>query len=170
MTDALGAEARELLAALKAAGIDVTPRSPHRVEQVPRSESLRALWRGTGMRTMLLAQGLTEQDVFGPQPAGEVRHVRYLYDLGSERLALDEFPGEEAAAEYAYRLTPDGAAHRGPGPLVTQHELPSPRLPLHWFRLGRLLVLYEGSSATVLALLQQRCGAQIAGATGSAAT
>ena len=86
-------------------------------------------------------------------PYFRVRAARYL--LNGENLQAFEYESADQTASDASRIGPDGTSIG-----ATQVDWVSDP---HFYRSGRLIVLYVGRGATILALLQSVLGPQIAG-------
>lgn len=94
----------------------------------------------------------------GPREALEQPFIAargFLVPVEGEGVQVFEYPDAAAAAAEAARVSPDG----------TQVGLSRPlwAAPPHFFRNGRVLVLYVGEDARVLRRLQAVLGPQFAG-------
>ena len=86
-------------------------------------------------------------------PYFRVRAARFV--LNSENLYVFEYESSAATTSEASRIGPDGTSIGATQ--VTWISDP------HFYRSGRLIVLYVGREASILALLQDVLGPQIAG-------
>lgn len=78
-----------------------------------------------------------------------------VVEVNGERLQIFEFPGEEAAQAAAETVAESGTSVGTT--MLTWQDTP------HFYRVDRLIVLYVGSDAGTLDLLQEVLGEQFAG-------
>ena len=94
------------------------------------------------------------------QSAGQVSQPFFavpgrLIAVESDQVQVFEYADERSAATDAARVSPDGGSVGGTQILWIA--------PPHFYRRGRLLVLYVGSRADIRAVLEQVLGPQFAG-------
>lgn len=117
----------------------------------------------SGLKSMLLTHGATVQDDgIGSEPfmAGTDHRVR----VNAEGVDVFEYRTTLEATYDASRISTDGSTFRGGfGPIGRTAATVDFIAPPHWFRSGRIIVLYVGRQSDLIALLQQVLGPQFAG-------
>ena len=78
-----------------------------------------------------------------------------IMNINGEGVQIFEFRQVLAAEKEAMRVSPDG--------MTIGASKPSWMAPPHFFRSGRLIVVYVGNEPTILQLLQDALGKQFAG-------
>jgi hypothetical protein len=116
-----------------------------------------------GLKSALRAHGAAVQDDgLGSQPflAGTDRRLR----VNGVGVDVFEYRTTFEASYDASRISADGSTFRGGlGPLGGQAAAVEFIAPPHWFRSGRVVVLYVGQQGDLLALLRQVLGPQFVG-------
>lgn len=117
----------------------------------------------SGLKSALRAQGATVQDEgIGSQPflAGTDERLR----VNGTEVDVFEYHTTLEATYDASRISADGSTFRGGfGPFGGQAATVDYIAPPHWFRAGRVIVLYVGRQGDLLARLRQVLGPQFAG-------
>lgn len=93
-------------------------------------------------------------------PAGNIERSffsvgGYAVTVGAETIQVYEYADEAAMATDARTVSPDGS--------TVGHTMVSWIAPPHFYKAGRIIVVYAGSDATTLQRLTQILGAQFAG-------
>jgi hypothetical protein len=115
------------------------------------------------LKAALRAHGaMIQDDGIGLQPflSGTDHRLR----VNGEGVDVFEYRSALEAAYDASRISADGSTfHGGFGPFGGQAVVVDYVAPPHWFRAGRVIVLYVGRQSAVLAQLRQVLGPQFAG-------
>ncbi|MBA3716610.1 MAG: hypothetical protein H0W87_00060 [Actinobacteria bacterium] len=97
----------------------------------------------------------------GHAPPGVLSLASTMYRVPGGELHLFRFPSEQRARQAASLVEPDGY-------MVTNdtgvNQIVDWVAPPHWFRAGREIAIYLGSSADVIGALEAIAGPQFAGA------
>ena len=121
--------------------------SPSTTQVTPEAEALAARLRAGGLPVELA--GEIEQPFFSVK--GQV------LASGAEQIQVFTFPTGEAAAAAAARVSPDGATIGATSVLWVA--------PPHFYRSGKLIVLYVGRDEKTMSALRAALGNPFAGAT-----
>lgn len=120
-----------------------------------------------GLKSMLRTQGATVQDDgIGSQPF--LAGMDYRMKVNGAGVDVFEYRTTLESTYDASRISADGSTFRaGFGPFGGTAAIVDYIAPPHWFRTGRVVVLYVGNESSVLTLLQQVLGPQFAGGAAS---
>jgi hypothetical protein len=85
----------------------------------------------------------------------------YGLNIGSERISIFEYPTSSDLQQDADRISPQGDQIRNGSSTTVVDWIATP----HFYKRGRILVLYIGNQPKIRALLQSLLGPQFAGGT-----
>ncbi len=139
-----------LLASVLTQACGSTPPEPPKGSEVPGTETI-------ALATTLEREGasVTFAEVMSMSAHPYFRMPAARYVVNGENLYAFEYETESAAATEASRIAPDGAS-------VGTTQISWVSDP-HFYRAGRVVVLYVGRQSSTLGLLQRVLGQQIAG-------
>ena len=113
-----------------------------------------------GLVPRLQSQGIKVKSP-GPEPPGVLEVPSTVYKVPGGVLHVFAFPDAQAAKEGAARVQPDGYMIRNTMGINQSVDWAAPP---HWYREGKEVAVYLGTSSEVRDALEQAAGPQFAGA------
>ena len=120
---------------------------------------------GGGSGDQGIVAGLESHDVKPasphPEPPGVLEVKSTAYEAPGGQLHVFTFPDKEVTKEAAARIQPDGYMIRN---TMGINQAVGWSAPPHWYRKGKEIAVYLGTSSEVTDALTEVAGAQFAGA------
>lgn len=113
-----------------------------------------------GLVGALRGEGIDPQSP-KPEPPGVLEVSSSVYDVPGGELHVFPFENEREARMAQARIEPDGSTIQTTSGI---NQVVDWSAPPHWFRKGREIAVYIGSSSEVLDALDKAAGPQFAGA------